>query len=341
MLIFLALLHSLFFSPQQIRIPGPGGQLPASGSPFTFIQANEADNSASAATTTVTSTQTTGATHCLILMASVQDTTCANAASNNTWAVTDTGGDTFLNAIPNGTGYVLTTAMTSAITGQNYVAVPTVAVSGCSSAGAYVAQTTGTNPNINVTGIAQSGTSIASGCGPTLPTIAITGTHSGIAATAAVTVLGVQAGTIVCSALHYAMNVAGTTNNQVTFTHPNLQYGSVTLQEWSGIATSAALDAEADGESSSATSATTGSYSTVQNAEVQFMGSALSGINRTWTNTSGWTIPSGATSPSTGSHVPVTSQYQVLSSTVSGVTTTGPVVSGAAGAITGVLATFK
>lgn len=302
---------------------------PSGGGGPAFVQANFGATN-SAVTSIATPSQTTTATD-LLYAFTVVDIPCSTGASNGSWAVTDTGGDTFTPIVPNGTGIILTIGITQVGTG--YSTTPSMTISGCSANGTYGATCSGSAPNLTCSG--YNTTVAATGCGPSLPTVSFSGGSPTVPEAAVVTAVGVAGGH--CTAAFYCSSLAGTSNNIVTFTHPSATFSALTIEEFSGVST---IDAEADGEStSSVSSVTTGSYSTTVNAEAAVFGSALVNTGCSWTPTSGWTIPSAGT-PASGSGVYcMNSEYKILSSTVSGVTTQSAVGSKSAD-MTGILATF-
>jgi hypothetical protein len=304
-----------------------------SASAQTFVQAAANDNATAATTIAATLPNPTTTGNCKIVYTSI-DTTCSNAAAGGTYAVTDSGSNTYNPIVPNGTGYVIGTKMTTPGTGYN--SVPTVTASGCSSAGTLSASTSGTSPNITVSTVII--TVPPSGCGPALPTIVFSGGTpiTGNTAAAVVTAVGVQA--TQCSASFYSPNITGSSSDVTTFTHPSFAFHGLVVAEM-GAVTTTPFDAEADAETtSSMSSVTTGAYTTAQASEIAFIGSALVNTALTWAPPSGWFT--AASTSSAANHYGITMAYKIFSSVQPGATQVSSVASKSA-AFDSILATFK
>jgi hypothetical protein len=303
-----------------------------SASAQTFVQAAANDNATAATTIAATLPNPTTTGNCKIVYTSI-DTTCSNAAAGGTYAVTDSGGNVYTPIVPNGTGYVIGTKMTTVGTGYN--SVPTV-TSNCTIPGVLAASTSGVSPNITVSSVIV--TTAPSQCGPGLPTIVFSGGTpiTGNTAAAVVTAVGVQA--TQCSASFYSPNITGSSSDVTTFTHPSFAFHGLVVAEM-GAVTTTPFDAEADAETtSSMSSVTTGAYTTAQASEIAFIGSALVNTALTWAPPSGWFT--AASTSSAANHYGITMAYKIFSSVQPGATQVSSVASKSA-AFDSILATFK
>jgi hypothetical protein len=97
----------------------------------------------------------------------------------------------------------------------------------------------------------------------------------------------------------------------------NPQFPGITVLEFSSIDTSNPLDASTSADVNiRASSVTSSSFSITQADEVAVSGSSVDALSNSWTACTSYTIPRGATTSLTFT----TAEYQILSSTQSGVT---------------------
>lgn len=139
-----------------------------------------------------------------------------------------------------------------------------------------------------------------------------------------------------CGVVLYAKNITGHASNVVTVTwNASATYTAISIQEWSGLSTTSPLDTSAVGNSGSGTTVTSGTFSTATANEVIIAGAVCNSFSAGFTPDTGYTVPSGALVPSGF----VTTEYKIVSSTQSSVTTNFTTT-----AVTGkdiVVATFK
>lgn len=263
---------------------------------------------------------------------------CANNVANGaatSWTLTDNASppNMYTGIVPNTGGYLVGI---TGVTGSGYFSPPTVAVSGCSSNGTYAAATSGSSPSITVAGVTV--TTLASGCGPTLPTIAYSGGTpiTGTTASAVATTVGVEA--TQCAVAFLAYNITGAASHAITYTHVSSDYHGLTCAEVNLGTTTNPLDAVARAvNTSSVSSVTSDAFTTAQANEIAFMGVTQENTSNTWTAASGYTIAANSAGTSSGL---ISLQYKVFTGIQSGVTQVSQ-VSNHTGAMSAMLVTLK
>ncbi len=308
--------------------PFPGFVPAAGGTPIAFVQASAFDASGSSATLTTGAATTTTGNLLYVMTRSDAGGVCTGPAAGNILNVTDLAGDTFINIAPAAAGCIVRLIWTG---GSGYGSSPTFTITGgCSGAGTYFPVASGgvittISTTVPATGCSGSITGAFSGGSPSVPA-ALTGV-----------ILGVTDGAHAVCTEWYAKNITGTSNNTVTFTQPATTFSGLTVQEFSGLSASAPLDTNIEvTSSSSVSSVTTGAFSTATPKEVAVMGGTIENTASTWAAGSGYILPAAATA---SSQKTITSQYQIFSSTQSGVTAVSP-TSNKTGSMCGMLAAF-
>lgn len=311
MLIFLALLHSLFFSPQQIRIPGPGGQLPSGGGVIGTPVGSECVSQTAGAC--LTNTQTTTAGDAILYTASAANSGCSGSMAP--LLPTDTGSDTF-NPVPISSGGVVLGAIVPVGGGGAGYTGPTCAMSGPGPGGGTCA--------VSLSGGVVVGVTVTNGGNYTgAVTFALGGT-TGTGASAFVSGYGQPSSTSFCQAAWLAANVAGTANNQITMptAFSGLTFNAGSAVEVSGLSTSAPLDTASGARAASGGSITTGTFNTANANEIVVCPTRVEALTNTWTYGNIGGVASAVVSGSTGASPNnfQTVEYKTFTSTQSGIT---------------------